>query len=108
MRQIFPNVHGNLGCDNILQRFDGKWVLSEPGPQGSDITPEDEDWRRYLAGDRAVFARRIAGAIDEDAIARIATLNRENTRFRDAANATDFKTSLLCMIFSFIERQRGE
>src|SRR5205085_10284499 len=52
----------------------------------ADTTPEDEDWRRYLAGDRAVFARRIAGAIDEDAIARIATLNRENTRFRDAAN----------------------
>lgn len=49
--------------------------------------PSDEDWRRYLAGDRTVFARRIADAIDEEAIARIATLNRENARFRDAASA---------------------
>jgi hypothetical protein len=48
--------------------------------------PNQEDWRRYLAGDRSVFARRIADAIDEDAIARIATLNRENARFREAAN----------------------
>ncbi len=52
----------------------------------TDGKPGDEDWRRYLAGDRAVFARHIADAIDEDAIARIATLNRENARFRDAAN----------------------
>jgi len=52
----------------------------------TDGEPTDEDWRRYLAGDRSVFARRIADAIDEDAITRIATLNRENTRFREAAN----------------------
>lgn len=52
----------------------------------ADGAPADEDWRRYLAGDRTVFARRIADAIDEDAVARISTLNRENTRFREAAN----------------------
>jgi hypothetical protein len=52
----------------------------------TDGEPSDEDWRHYLAGDRTVFARRIADAIDEDAIARIATLNREDARFRDAAN----------------------
>jgi hypothetical protein len=52
----------------------------------TDATPEDEDWRRYLAGDRTVFARHIAHAIDEEAIARISTLNRDNPRFRDAAN----------------------
>jgi hypothetical protein len=51
-----------------------------------DSRPNDEDWRRYLAGDRAVFARRIADAIDENAIARISTLNRENVRFREAAS----------------------
>jgi hypothetical protein len=52
----------------------------------ADSAPTDEDWRRYLAGDRTLFARRIAEAIDEDAVTRIATLNRENTRFREAAN----------------------
>jgi cytochrome P450 len=49
--------------------------------------PNDEDWRRYLAGDRTVFARRIADVIDEAAISRISTLNRESTRFREAANS---------------------
>jgi hypothetical protein len=52
-----------------------------------DGAPTDEDWRRYLAGDRTVFARRIADMIDEGAIARISTLNRESTRFREAANS---------------------
>jgi hypothetical protein len=58
--------------------------------------PNDEDWRRYLAGDRTVFARRIAGAIDEGALARIATLNRENSRFREAAETymKDFEAML--------------
>jgi hypothetical protein len=49
--------------------------------------PSDEDWRRYLAGDRTVFARRIADVIDEAAISRISTLNRGSTRFREAANS---------------------
>jgi len=52
-----------------------------------DGAPSDEDWRRYIAGDRTVFARRIADVIDEAAIARISTLNRESTRFREAANS---------------------
>jgi hypothetical protein len=52
----------------------------------SDAAPGEDDWRRYLAGDRAVFARRLALAIDNDAVNRIATLYRENARFRDAAN----------------------
>jgi hypothetical protein len=51
-----------------------------------DTAPTDEDWRRYLAGDRSVFARRIANVIDEAAISRISALNRENVRFREAAN----------------------
>lgn len=46
----------------------------------------EEEWRRYLAGDRSVFARRLAQAIDSDAVNRIATLYRENARIRDAAN----------------------
>ena len=53
----------------------------------ADTSPQNEEWRRYLAGDRAVFARKLASAIDGDAVDRIATLYRENARFRDSANA---------------------
>lgn len=55
--------------------------------------PGDEEWRRYLAGDRSVFARRLANAIDDTTVNRIATLNRENAHFREAANTyiTEFE-----------------
>lgn len=51
-----------------------------------DAPPGEEEWRGYLAGDRAVFARRLANAIDSQTVDRVATLYREDTRFRDAAN----------------------
>ncbi|HEY2837036.1 MAG TPA: hypothetical protein VGI89_10745 [Rhizomicrobium sp.] len=47
----------------------------------------NEDWRRYLAGDRAVFARRLAGAIDERTVNRITSLYRDDQRFHAAAEA---------------------
>jgi hypothetical protein len=58
--------------------------------------PGEEDWRRYLAGDRSVFARRLAGAIDSDAMNRIVNLYRENAPFREAADTymADFETLL--------------
>lgn len=61
-----------------------------------DDGPSDEEWRRYLSGDRSVFARRLAQAIDNDAVNRIATLYRENARFREAANTYlgEFETML--------------
>ena len=51
-----------------------------------EAVPGDDEWRRYLAGDRTVFARKLANAIDENTVHRIATLYRENTHFRDAAS----------------------
>jgi hypothetical protein len=53
----------------------------------SDTGSQDSEWRRYLAGDRGVFARKLAACINSDAVDRIVTLYRENARFRDSANA---------------------
>ncbi len=62
----------------------------------AQAVPGEEDWRRYLSGDRSVFARRLAEAIDEDTVNRIATLYREEARFREAANTylTEFEALL--------------
>jgi len=62
----------------------------------SDAAPGEEEWRRYLSGDRSVFARRLAEAIDDDTVNRVATLYREDVRFRDAANSylAEFETLL--------------
>ena len=49
--------------------------------------PSDEDWKRYLSGDRAIFARRLSSTIDSQAVNRIATLYRDDKRFHDAADA---------------------
>jgi hypothetical protein len=51
-----------------------------------DEAPGEDLWRRYLAGDRSVFARRLASALDPGAIDRVTQLYRDNGRFRDAAN----------------------
>jgi hypothetical protein len=52
-----------------------------------DAAPSDEEWKRYLSGDRAVFARKLATAIDDAAINRITALYREDIRFHDTADA---------------------
>jgi len=53
----------------------------------SEAEPHEDEWRRYLAGDRAVFARRLAATIDDDTVHRITSLYRDDARFRDSANA---------------------
>jgi hypothetical protein len=53
----------------------------------ADTGPGKEDWKRYLMGDRTVFARKLAAAIDGGAVNRIANLYRDDERFHDAADA---------------------
>jgi len=42
LKEIYPNVHGNLNRDNILQRFDQQWVLSELEFPVKSTTPEED------------------------------------------------------------------
>jgi len=51
------------------------------------VEPGAEDWKRYLAGDRAIFARRLSATIDASAVDRITALYRDDKRFHDAADA---------------------
>ncbi len=51
-----------------------------------NATPGEEDWKRYLSGDRALFARKLAAAIDDNTVDRIAALYREDSRFHEAAD----------------------
>jgi hypothetical protein len=53
-------------------------------------------WRRYLDGDRGVFARRLASSIGPESINRITDLYRENPRFHEAAESymTEFEALL--------------
>jgi len=58
--------------------------------------PTDREWKSYLAGDRAIFARTLAETIDVDAVDRITALYRDDERFHDAADAYlgEFETLL--------------
>jgi hypothetical protein len=53
-------------------------------------------WRRYVDGDRGVFARRLAASIGPQSVNRITELYRENPRFHDSADIymTEFEAML--------------
>ncbi|HEY6579232.1 MAG TPA: hypothetical protein VIY09_07900, partial [Rhizomicrobium sp.] len=53
----------------------------------SDAPPSGEEWRRYLQGERSLFAQRLAQSIDATSIDRICAAYRENPAFREAADA---------------------
>ena len=64
-----------------------------------DLAGETADpalWRRYLDGDRGVFARRLAASIGPESVNRITELYRDNPRFHDAAESymTEFEGML--------------
>lgn len=44
-------------------------------------------WRRWIEGDRSVFARQLAASIGPESVDRIAALYRDNQRFHDTADA---------------------
>jgi hypothetical protein len=44
-------------------------------------------WRRWLDGDKTVFARQLAGSIGPESVDRIAALYRDNQRFHETADA---------------------
>lgn len=48
--------------------------------------PQLAEWRKFLAGDHGVFARKLAAAIDGETVHRIAKLYRENAVFRDSVD----------------------
>ena len=82
-RDLKPSSAAALGAleaalADLAIDLDGITAQSAPG---------ESEWRRYLSGDRSVFARRLGETIDEDTVNRIATLYRDEARFRDAANA---------------------
>jgi hypothetical protein len=91
-KQLKPVAAAALGA---LQAALADLAIDLDAIAGDDGAGQEE-WRRYLGGDRSVFARRLADAIDTDAVNRIATLYRENSRFRDAANTylSEFETLL--------------
>ncbi|HVZ70318.1 MAG TPA: hypothetical protein VG891_12710 [Rhizomicrobium sp.] len=91
-RQLRPASAAALGAlEAALSDLAIDLAAFDTGP-----APGEDEWRRYLAGDRTIFARRLADAIDSDAMNRIANLYRENAKFREAADTyiADFEVLL--------------
>ena len=52
-----------------------------------DESASPDLWRRYLDGDRGVFARKFATSIGPETVEKIAGLYRDDSRFHSAADA---------------------
>jgi hypothetical protein len=93
--QKSPRHQGNVASLAGLQT-----MLADLAGDLSDLGDHSADpalWRRYLDGDRAVFARTLAGAMGPESIDRIAALYRDNPRFHDAADTylAEFESMLM-------------
>lgn len=113
MKTLLAAAEQNSGETRLSAKFGPKSSLDNTATLGAlelaladmaidlsaldDAQPGDEDWKRYLAGDRAVFARRLAETIDDQAVDRITNLYRDDRRFHDAADAYlgEFETLLM-------------
>jgi hypothetical protein len=65
-------------------------TLTELAVDLGDLVTDNVDpalWRRWIQGDRTVFARQLAASIGPESVDRIAALYRDNQRFHDAADA---------------------
>jgi hypothetical protein len=81
-----PLAPGNAAALGALEMALADMAV-DLGAIEADVAPGNDDWKRYLAGDRALFARRLARAINDKAVDRITALYREDDRFHDAADA---------------------
>jgi hypothetical protein len=57
------------------------------GDLASETAADPALWRRWIQGDRTVFARQLASSIGPESVDRIAALYRDNQRFHDASDA---------------------
>jgi len=104
MKQLLAAVEGNeenraLRPSNAQALAALETALADMALDLSALAPSeptDGEWKSYLAGDRAIFARRLAETIDVDAVDRITALYRDDERFHDAADAYlgEFETLL--------------
>lgn len=91
-RELKPNAAAALGALQLALAdlaLDLDVIHADGGPSG-------EDWKRYLAGDRTFFVRRLGSAIDTASVEHITALYQGNARFREAANVYlgEFETML--------------
>jgi hypothetical protein len=95
MKQLLAAVEGSeenraLRPSNAQALAELEMALADMALDLSALTttePSDSEWKTYLAGDRAIFARRLAETIDDKAVDRITALYRDDERFHDAADA---------------------